>query len=97
LLKKALFIIHFIVFMYEMLVSIVLIFTCVAECGDWIFIFVVDLFRVDNFLQFHKNPVCLKHRLSIDRPTKRGKEKSPSDGYYQCQKEMDDDEYLLAC
>jgi hypothetical protein len=30
------------------------------------------------------------HRLSIDRRTKRGKEKSPSDGYCQCQKEMDD-------
>jgi hypothetical protein len=35
------------------------------------------------------------HRLSINRPTKRGKEKSPSDGYCQCEKEMDD--HLLAC
>jgi hypothetical protein len=26
------------------------------------------------------------HRLSINRPTKRGKEKSPSDGH--CEKEM---------
>jgi hypothetical protein len=34
------------------------------------------------------------HRLSINRPTKRGKEKSPSDGYCQCEKEMDD--HLLA-
>jgi hypothetical protein len=34
------------------------------------------------------------HRLSIDRPTKRGKEKSPSDGRCQCEKEMDN--YLLA-
>jgi hypothetical protein len=35
------------------------------------------------------------HRLSIKRLTKRGKEKSPSDGHCQCKKEMDD--YLLAC
>jgi hypothetical protein len=35
------------------------------------------------------------HRLSIYRPTKRGKEKSPSDGHCQCEKEMDD--HLLAC
>jgi hypothetical protein len=34
-------------------------------------------------------------RLSINRPTKRGKEKSPSDGHCQCQKEMDD--HSLAC
>jgi hypothetical protein len=27
------------------------------------------------------------HRLSINRPTMRGKEKSPSDGHCQCQKE----------
>jgi hypothetical protein len=33
------------------------------------------------------------HRLSINRPTKREKEKSPSDG--QCEKEVDD--HLLAC
>jgi hypothetical protein len=37
----------------------------------------------------------LNHWLSIIRPKKRGKEKSPSDRHYQCQKEMDD--YLLAC
>jgi hypothetical protein len=30
------------------------------------------------------------HRLSFNRPTKRGKEKSPSDGHCQCKKEMDD-------
>jgi hypothetical protein len=36
----------------------------------------------------------LNHRLDIDRPTKRGKEKSPSDGHCQCEKEMDD--HLLA-
>jgi hypothetical protein len=34
------------------------------------------------------------HRLSINRPTKREKEKSPSDGHCQCKKEMDD--HLLA-
>jgi hypothetical protein len=32
----------------------------------------------------------LDHRLSINRPTNRGKEKSPSDGHCQCEKEMDD-------
>jgi hypothetical protein len=37
----------------------------------------------------------LNHRLSIDRPTIRLKEKSPSDGHCQCRKEMDD--HLLAC
>jgi hypothetical protein len=31
-----------------------------------------------------------KHRLSINRPTKRGKENSRSDGHCQCEKEMDD-------
>jgi hypothetical protein len=36
-----------------------------------------------------------KHRLSINRPTKRVKKKSPFDGYCQCEKEMDD--HLLAC
>jgi hypothetical protein len=35
------------------------------------------------------------HRLSINRPTKRGKQKSPSDGHCQCEKEIDD--HLLAC
>jgi hypothetical protein len=35
------------------------------------------------------------HRLSINRPTKRGKEKSLSDGHCQCKKEMDD--HLLSC
>jgi hypothetical protein len=35
------------------------------------------------------------HRLSINIPTKRGKEKSPSDGHCQCEKEMDD--HLVAC
>jgi hypothetical protein len=37
----------------------------------------------------------LSHKLTINRPTKRGKEKFPSDGHCQCQKEMDD--HLLAC
>jgi hypothetical protein len=35
----------------------------------------------------------LLHRLSINRPTKRGKEKS--DGHCQCEKEVD--VHLLAC
>jgi hypothetical protein len=35
------------------------------------------------------------HRLSINRPTKRGKEKSRSDGHCPREKEMDD--HLLAC
>jgi hypothetical protein len=39
--------------------------------------------------------VSTKHRLSINIPTKRGKEKSPPDRHCQCEKEMDD--YLLAC
>jgi hypothetical protein len=39
--------------------------------------------------------LVVNHRLSINRPTKCGKEKSPSDGHCQCKKEMDD--YLLAC
>jgi hypothetical protein len=38
---------------------------------------------------------CFSHRLSFNRPTKRGKEKSPSDGHCQCEKEMDD--HLLPC
>jgi hypothetical protein len=38
---------------------------------------------------------CCNHRLSINRPTKRGKENSRSDGHYQCEKEMED--HLLAC
>jgi hypothetical protein len=40
-------------------------------------------------------PVGYYHRLCIYIPTKRGKEKSPSDGHCQWEKEMDD--YLLAC
>jgi hypothetical protein len=43
----------------------------------------------------HANPLCYPHRLSINRPTKRGKEKFRSDGHYQREKEMDD--HLLAC
>jgi hypothetical protein len=35
------------------------------------------------------------HRLSVNRPTKRGREKSPSDGQCQCEKEMA--VYSLAC
>jgi hypothetical protein len=32
----------------------------------------------------------LDHRLSINRLTKPEKEKSPSDGHCQCEKEMDE-------
>jgi hypothetical protein len=40
--------------------------------------------------------VCgYNHTLSINRLTKRGKEKSPSDGHCQCEKEMD--HHSLAC
>jgi hypothetical protein len=35
------------------------------------------------------------HRLSINRPTKRGKEKSPSDRHCQWEKEIYD--HLMAC
>jgi hypothetical protein len=38
--------------------------------------------------------VSQNHRLSINTPTKRGKEESPSYGHCQCEKEMDD--HLLA-
>jgi hypothetical protein len=34
-------------------------------------------------------------QTNINGPTKRGKEKSPSDGHCKCEKEMDD--HLLAC
>jgi hypothetical protein len=51
----------------------------------------------DTHLCYHVNNLCLNcyHRLSINRPTKRGKENSPSDGHGQCEKKMDD--HLLAC
>jgi hypothetical protein len=38
---------------------------------------------------------CMWLQLSINRLTKRGKEKSPSDGHCQCEKEMD--HHSLAC
>jgi hypothetical protein len=34
--------------------------------------------------------VCCIHRLSINKPTKRVKERSASDGHCQCEKEMDE-------
>jgi hypothetical protein len=34
--------------------------------------------------------IRLKHRLSINRPTKRLKENSRSDGHCQCEKEVED-------
>jgi hypothetical protein len=51
--------------------------------------------KSDVLLTVHENNLFYNHRLSINRSTKRGKEKSPSDGHCQCEKEMDD--YLLAC
>jgi hypothetical protein len=44
-----------------------------------------DSFGVNSWFIYRLN-----HRFSINIPTKRGKEKSPSDGHCQCQKEMDD-------
>jgi hypothetical protein len=41
-----------------------------------------------------QNQRCCDHRLIINRPTKHGKEKSPSNRQCQCQKEMDE---ILAC
>jgi hypothetical protein len=48
-----------------------------------------------QFISDISTPARKNHRLSINRPTKRGKEKSPSGGHCQWQKEMDD--HLLAC
>jgi hypothetical protein len=43
-----------------------------------------------HFKDYINHCDCFGHRLSINRLTKRGKEKSPSDGHSQCEKEMDD-------
>jgi hypothetical protein len=53
--------------------------------------------QIRKHFRFNNNSPdgCHNHRYSINRPTKRGKEKSQSDGHYQCEKEMDD--HLLAC
>jgi hypothetical protein len=51
-----------------------------------------DIISLD--VKFHREPENNKHSKA-HRPSKRGKEKSPSDGHCQCKKEMDDD--LLAC
>jgi hypothetical protein len=48
-----------------------------------------------NIIINSKVAVGRDHRLSINRPTKRGKEKSRSDGHCQCEIERED--YLLAC
>jgi hypothetical protein len=45
--------------------------------------------------RFQNDVDWLKYRLSTNRPTKREKEKSRSNGHCQCEKEMDD--HLLAC
>jgi hypothetical protein len=47
---------------------------------------------IDRTIQSKKQKRCPRSRhtwLSINRPTKRGKEKSPSNGHCQCEKEMD--------
>jgi hypothetical protein len=46
-------------------------------------------------ISIHISIFYLHHILSINRSTKRGKGKSPSDGHCSCEKEMDD--HLLAC
>jgi hypothetical protein len=47
-------------------------------------------------LTFYKGmSIFFNHRLSINKPTKSGEEKSPSDGDGQCEKEMD--HRLVAC
>jgi hypothetical protein len=58
-----------------------------------IYLFILVHSTLIIFIYQHVN--CLNHRLSIDRPTKRGKENSPSVGHCQCQKKMNDN--LLAC
>jgi hypothetical protein len=40
-------------------------------------------------------PYGYNHRLSNNKPTKRGKDKSLTDGHYQCKKDMEDQ--LLTC
>jgi hypothetical protein len=50
--------------------------------------------RQNHSVQFHAIDRFV-HRLSINRPTKRGKENSRSDGHCQFEKEME--EHLLAC
>jgi hypothetical protein len=50
---------------------------------------------IRSLVQFMLRFISLYHRLSINRPTKRGKEKFPSDGHCQCEKEIDD--HLPAC
>jgi hypothetical protein len=50
-----------------------------------------DLHLLHNNHNIVKNKVasrCRAHRFSINRPTKRGKENSRSDGHCQCEKEM---------
>jgi hypothetical protein len=44
---------------------------------------------------FSPEEVGYNHSLSINRPTKRGKEKSPTDEHCPCEIEMND--HLLAC
>jgi hypothetical protein len=59
---------------------------CTQPCGD-------GRHTKASFIFFCKH--SRDHRLSINRPTKRWKEKSPFDGHCQYKKEMED--HLLAC
>jgi hypothetical protein len=62
----------------------------------------MDFPQYGEVFYFYGHAICIDIVTIIDlvlpnRPTKRGKENSPSDGYCQCQKEMDDHLQLLAC
>jgi hypothetical protein len=46
-------------------------------------------------ITFNRCSICFSHRLSMNRPIKRGKKKSPSDGHCHCEKEIDD--HLVPC
>jgi hypothetical protein len=63
------------------------------RCCWLIFLLILQLVSYWKYL-VHIGGLSTDHRLSINRPKKRGKEKSPSDGHCQCQKEIDDH---LAC
>jgi hypothetical protein len=52
------------------------------------------VFKLKDYLNRTHWPPGPTHILTINTPTKREKE-SPSDGHYQCDKEMED--HLLAC
>jgi hypothetical protein len=62
----------------------------------FLFLWVISLAQIHLYSDSYKSGLyVLNYRLSINRPTKRGKEKSLSDGHCQCEKEMDN--HFLAC